>query len=268
MADPFQDLSTVDDATLKVIIESLERRAADPQMVSIIDGYLNRLSVPEAATILDIGSGTGAITRRIAERYIDVAVKGVEPAAKLVTEARRRAKELSNLTFLDGDGTRLELADETVNVSIFHTVLSHVPDPGTLIDEAVRVTRPGGQVVICDADWSKLTLASCEGDPLDACAAIFRRHFVTDPHLTSKLRPLATYAGLEVDVFEITNRLDFGGGGGLSWVELSGKYLADSGIIGRELADALRAEYERRASSGTLYGFLPFVTLIARKEGR
>lgn len=266
MADPYQDLSRANEDTLRLIVDVLERRATDPQMVAIIDAYLARLKIPEAGTIVDIGSGTGAVTRMIAERYPDVAVKGVEPAAKLVMEARRRGSALSNLTFLDGDGTRLELADNSVDVAILHTVLSHVTDPGALLAEAVRVARPGGQVVVCDADFSKMSLAAFEGDPLNACTEVFRQVFVTDPYLTAKLRPLAAYAGLEVDVFEVVNRLDLGGGGGLSWVQMASRHLTDRGIIGAEFADALHAEYERRSSAGTMYAVLPFVTLIGRKE--
>ena len=37
------------------------------------------------------------------------------------------------------------------------------------------------------------------------------------------------------------------------------------GVIGQPLADALEAEYVRRAEAGTLYSVLPFVTLIATK---
>lgn len=53
--------------------------------------------------------------------------------------------------------------------------------------------------------------------------------------------------------------------GNLVWVRMASARLVGEGVIGQPLADALEAEYLRRAEAGTLYGFLPFVTMIATK---
>ncbi|WP_209428010.1 hypothetical protein, partial [Pararhodobacter sp. SW119] len=87
----------------------------------------------------------------------------------------------------------------------------------------------------------------------------------TDAWLTGKLKPLAARAGLVVEQFGTANRVVTEGMGNLVWVRMSGARLVEEGVIGRPLAEALENEYLRRAEAGTLYGFLPFVTLIARK---
>ena len=71
--------------------------------------------------------------------------------------------------------------------------------------------------------------------------------------------------GLSVDHFSVLNRVAASGMGALTWVRISGASLVADGVIGQPLADALEAEYIRRAEAGLLYSFLPFVTLIARK---
>ena len=53
--------------------------------------------------------------------------------------------------------------------------------------------------------------------------------------------------------------------GNLVWVRMASARMVGEGVIGQPLADALEAEYLRRAEAGTLYGFLPFVTMIATK---
>ena len=45
---------------------------------------------------------------------------------------------------------------------VFHTVLCHVVSSPELLAEAMRVLRPGGTLVVCDADFSKASLAGFE----------------------------------------------------------------------------------------------------------
>ena len=52
-----------------------------------------------------------------------------------------------------GDGLRLPLRDGSLDVAFSSNVLEHVPDPGTFVDEMVRVTRPGGLVYLSYTLW-------------------------------------------------------------------------------------------------------------------
>jgi SAM-dependent methyltransferase len=148
---------------------------------------------------------------------------------------------------------------------ILHTVLSHVTDQGRLIAEAARILRPRGTLVICDADFSKAALGLVPGDPLGACAEAFVDGSVTDAWLAGKLKALVTGAGFTVEHFGTANRVVTDGMGNLVWVRMAGARLVSEGVIGQPFADALEAEYLRRAEAGTLYGFVPFVTMICTK---
>jgi arsenite methyltransferase len=265
MADPFQNVSGAGPEMVGIIVDALEARAIDPQMLPIIDAYIAGLDWPAGGLLLEIGAGTGGVSRRIAAHYTAGRVHGVEPSADLVAEARKRAAGLGNLSFAVGDGAALTEADDTADIALLHTVLSHVTNPSALVAEAFRVLRPGGQLVVCDADFSKLSLDSAPGDPLQACAICVRENFVTNPWLTADLRGMAARTGFEPVSFAMANRLDLGGGGGLAWMRMATAFLRGAGIIGEELSRALLQEYHRRSDAGILYGFLPFATLIARK---
>jgi SAM-dependent methyltransferase len=265
MIDPFQDVSGAGTETIGLIVEALEARAADPQMTRIIDGYLAAVDWPEGGLAVEIGAGTGGVSRRIARHYGSGRVIGVEPSPDLVAEARRRAEGLDNLSFVVGSGAALDMADASIDLALFHTVLSHVPQPESLLVEASRVLRPRGRLVVCDADFSKLSLGNVPGDPLEACAVCVRENFVTNAWLTAALRNLVAAAGFDTVSFDISNRLVLSGEGGRAWVRMATAYLSSAGVIGGDLAGALVKEYDRRAEAGTLYGFQPFVTLIARK---
>jgi SAM-dependent methyltransferase len=265
MPDPFLDVDATSPDMIDIIATALETRAADPSMLPVIDAYLDALDVPDGGCIVDIGSGTGGVTRRIAARFHRAKVVGVEPSAALTRKASELAEALPNLSFFEGNGAALAIEDASADVAILHTVLSHVTEPAALVAEAARILRPGGVLVICDADFSKASMGAVPGDPLGSCAEAFVSGAVTDPWLTGKLKPIVVDAGLSVTRFSILNRVVTEGMGGMVWVRMSASRLVSEGVIGQPLADALEAEYMRRAEAGTLYGFLPFVTLIASK---
>ena len=147
-----------------------------------------------------------------------------------------------------------------------HTVLSHVAEPDAIVTEGARVLATGGTLIICDADFSKASFANAAGDPLQACAEHFIRNFVSDAYLIGRLRSLVAEYGLETLQYRVTSRLVTETAQMAVWVKMSGDQMVERGVIGRPLADALLAEHDRRLAEGSLYGFLPFVTLVARKR--
>lgn len=265
MPDPFQNVSAAGDAMIEQIIDALEDRAEDPAMNEIIARYFAELDWPDRGTLLEIGCGTGPVARAAARRSPGTRVIGTDPAKELVEDARTRAKAIPNLRFKTCDGAQQPVDAASVDSVILHTVLSHVTAPEALLAEAFRVLRPSGQLVVCDADFSRLSLALCPDDPLEACAIGFTRNFVTDPWLAARLRPLLAERGFETEIFRTETRLDQAGHGGPVWTRFATGQLVADGIIGQPLADALAAECERRIEAGTLYGFNPFVTAVARR---
>ena len=265
MSDPFENVDAASTEMIKIIATALETRAEDPSMLPVINAYLNLLDVPDGGHIVDIGSGTGGITRRIADRFPAASILGLEPSAALTKTAKELAGDRSNLTFSIGNGADLDLIDACADVAILHTVLSHVTNPRPLVAEAARILRPGGTLVICDADFSKAMMGVVPGDPLGSCAEAFVSGAVTDAWLAGKLKPLVGEVGLSVAHFSVLNRIVTSGMGALIWVRMSAARMVSDGVIGQPLADALEAEYIRRAKAEILYCFLPFVTLIATK---
>ncbi|MEL7130862.1 MAG: methyltransferase domain-containing protein [Pseudomonadota bacterium] len=266
MPDPFQNVDAAGPEFIKLFADSMDVRQSDATMEKIVADYLGRLDLPAQSLIVEIGAGAGAVTRRIAARAMPARVVGYEPSKGFVAEARRRGADHANLSFEVADGSDLPDADASVDVAIMHTVLTHVTAPDTLIAEAVRVLKPGGTLVVCDADFSKATLSTCPNDPLDACARAFVQEFVTDPFLVGKLRSLIDDAGLDLFHFQVQSRVVTDAVQMLPWVDMTTQNMVKRGEIGAELADALKAEYHRRAEAGTLYGYQAFATAIATKR--
>lgn len=76
MADPFQDVDAAGPEFIRTFADSMDVRQSDPVMEQIVADYLGRLSVPDDGTIIEVGAGAGAVTRRIARRADPVRVIG------------------------------------------------------------------------------------------------------------------------------------------------------------------------------------------------
>jgi SAM-dependent methyltransferase len=107
------------------------------------------LSITPGLKVLDLGCGDGTTALPAARRGADVL--GVDIASNLVEAGNRRAQAegLTNCRFQEGDATNLsELADRSFDlvVSIFGAMFA--PKPFDVAKEMVRVTRPGGRIIM------------------------------------------------------------------------------------------------------------------------
>ena len=113
------------------------------------DELVRELGLTGETRVLDLGSGDG--TTAIPEARAGAQVLGVDIAANLVAAGNRRAEQegLANIRFQEGDASDLhELGDDSFDlvVSIFGAMFA--PRPFDVAAEMVRVTRPGGRIVM------------------------------------------------------------------------------------------------------------------------
>jgi ubiquinone/menaquinone biosynthesis C-methylase UbiE len=113
------------------------------------DALVQGLGITKGLKVLDLGCGDGTTALPEAKRGADVL--GVDIAKNLVEAGKRRAEKegLGNLRFREGDATNLsEIEDQSFDlvVSIFGAMFA--PKPFDVAKEMVRVTRPGGRIVM------------------------------------------------------------------------------------------------------------------------
>jgi SAM-dependent methyltransferase len=113
------------------------------------EALVHRLGIKKGMKVLDLGCGDG--TTAVPAAKLGADVLGVDIARNLVEAGNRRAKEmgLANCRFQEGDATNLhELEDQSFDlvVSIFGAMFA--PKPHDVAKETVRVTRPGGRIVM------------------------------------------------------------------------------------------------------------------------
>ena len=113
------------------------------------EALVKGLGITKGLKVLDLGCGDG--TTALPEARLGADVLGVDIAKNLVEAGNKRAKEegLTNCKFQEGDASNLhELKDQSFDmvVSIFGAMFA--PKPLDVAKEMVRVTRPGGRIVM------------------------------------------------------------------------------------------------------------------------
>jgi len=113
------------------------------------EALVGTLGVTRGLKVLDLGCGDG--TTAIPAAKIGADVLGVDIASNLVAAGNRRAAEqgLANCRFQVGDASNLEnLEDDTFDLVISLFGAMFAPNPFDVANEMVRVTRPGGRIVM------------------------------------------------------------------------------------------------------------------------
>jgi 2-polyprenyl-3-methyl-5-hydroxy-6-metoxy-1,4-benzoquinol methylase len=113
------------------------------------EALVNGLGITKGLKVLDLGCGDG--TTALPEARLGADVLGVDIAKNLVEAGNKRAEEegLTNCKFKEGDASNLHgLKDQSFDmvVSIFGAMFAR--NPFDVAKEMVRVTRPGGRIVM------------------------------------------------------------------------------------------------------------------------
>lgn len=98
--------------------------------------------------ILDLAAGTGASSVSLARSGADVVAGDFSPG--MIAEGRRRHGGIPNLTFVEADATALPFGDGEFDAVTMSFGLRNVVEPRTAIAELLRVTKPGGRLVVCE----------------------------------------------------------------------------------------------------------------------
>ena len=266
MPDAYATIADVDVETQKRLADILEMRAADSRMRAMLDSYLSVVEYPRGASFLEIGSGSGAVTRTLARLPGVAEAVGVDPSPAFVSKAQDLAGAMTNVAFEQGDGRALRFGDVEFDVVVLHTTLCHVPEPERVLAEAFRVLRPGGSLAVCDGDYSTITVALGDFDPVQQCIEAAKAAFINDVWLVRRLPALLRARGFEIlgsrsHGYLQTSDPEYM----LTLVDRGADALASSGSIGPDLSASLKAEARRRAEAEEFFGFIGFASFVARK---
>jgi ubiquinone/menaquinone biosynthesis C-methylase UbiE len=97
---------------------------------------------------LDVGTGVGAVAFALAPLVDEVVAVDAEPV--LLERAREQVEEFPNVSFVQGDANALPVSVSGFDLTCCVRVLHHIARPELVVAELVRVTRPGGRLLVVD----------------------------------------------------------------------------------------------------------------------
>ncbi len=266
MPDVFANITKASPEMIEVIANVLEMRAAIPSQQDMVRSYLREIQFPKDAKVLEVGCGTGPICRVLAEWPNVLEVIGIDPSEHLLAKAEELSAGIKGLSYQQADGKAPPFDNESFDVVILHTILTHVPEPEKILFEAYRVLRSKGWLGVCDGDFSTASLQVADPDPLEACTEAFVQNFVNDRWLVRKMLSLVQQAGFSVHPLQSYGLVEtISPGLTMSWIDRGADALAQQGSISPELAEALKAEGRHRAENGEFFGYMAYASLTATK---
>ena len=269
-ADPFGRTHELDDGTLEALVVRFEARGKHPHFSRMLREYLAAMDIAPTARVLDIGCGTGLAARAVARGPgFAGTIIGIDLSGYLVAAAARLAGEEGigeRLEFRTGDASHLEFSDESFDAVVAHTLLSHVDDPLSVLEEAARVVRPGGTVGIFDGDYASLTFGHPDPEKGKAYDETLTRALVTNPRVMRQLPRLLHTAGLEL-LASFPYVLSEAGAATFwsSAIEAYSRLLPKSGAMSDMETDAWAASLRADSEAHVFFGSCNYYAYVARR---
>jgi ubiquinone/menaquinone biosynthesis C-methylase UbiE len=268
--DVFGKTDQLDAATLDALVARFEARGKHAAFVEMLTEYLDAMQIAPAASVLDLGCGTGLVARAIARHAsFTGSVAGIDLSPHLVAAATRLADAdgvSARVTFQSGDARQLPFADAAFDAVVAHTLISHVSAPLAVLKEAARVLKAGGTIAVFDGDYASLTFDQPDEAKARADDAALVRAVVANPRVMGQMPRLLRAAGFELltsfaHVLAEVGTADFW----LSGIETFRRLLPKAGAMSEAQADAWAAGLRAASEAGVFFGRCNYHAFLARK---
>jgi SAM-dependent methyltransferase len=244
--------------------DAVDRAAATDTFAGYLDGVADRLGVVKArlhdllgagpgGTVLDVGCGTGVDVLALARRVGPGGrVVGVDNSQALVDAAVEHAAGTGlPVEFRCGDAHELPFPDGAFDAVRCERVMMHLADPERAVRELLRVTSPGGRVLVADPDHGMWALDAAD-IPLTRTVLTWWFDNIANPWAARRSPALLRrngLAGLQVSQLPIT-LLDLGAAAAITGVTRAAGAAAAAGVITAGQRERFDADLHAAAREG------------------
>ena len=171
---------------------------------------LKRLSTGKADKVLEVGCGQGAGARIIYEMFSPEQYFGIDLDPRMIRRAKRKAGDLPNATFIEGDVSSLDFPDASFDLVMDFAIVHHVPNWRDALAEIHRVLEVHGEFLYEDLSletWERgigIPFKRIADHPYDQ---MFRTHEFVD-ELSSKGFAVETHENSPLSFYHFWGRAE------------------------------------------------------------
>jgi len=111
---------------------------------------LDALRLSGRESTLDVGCGTGEFEHMAIGRFPQLRITGIDVAPQMIAVAREKLADVPRVSFQVAQAEDLPFGQEEFDIVVCANMLHHVREPRQVLQECVRVLRPGGQLALVD----------------------------------------------------------------------------------------------------------------------
>lgn len=229
------------------------------------------LGLGNGSRVLDVGCGPASDTIALADRVgRDGFVIGIDSDKGMIAEAERRAIAAGvgeRVRHRTVNTLQLPFPDGEFNAVRCERTFQFLETPEVALQEIVRVTRPGGVVVIADVDWAAGSIDTPHPHTEVTLQDVLARHVLPNGYAGRTLYRLMKQAGLEEVVAEphpyslhslpairMIAQLDY-----------AEEVAIETGLLTQEEVEQWRADLERYAEADMLFASVSVVVAVGKK---
>lgn len=258
-------------STLKGYVDAEYLDAAAELMASSKRRSYTLMRLRTGQKILDLGCGPGIDTLALSH-FVGSAgeVHGVDHDAAMVTKANLRAEAAgvgARVRHRQADATDLPWPANFFDASRSERVFQHLLDPEKAFAEMVRVTRPGGWIVVLDGDWATFTIYSDEVELERRLVRFHAERMMNNPYSGRALHRLFRSQGLQdisIEVWPVT-LTDYALGRRFGRLDQIEQEALAAGVIDTEESNRWQASLRRAAANG-FFSSTNGITVVGRKS--
>jgi ubiquinone/menaquinone biosynthesis C-methylase UbiE len=268
LQDPWHQVDASGEADR--LIRVLEEADLAPGWAELRQTWLDFSGLRSGDRVLDVGCGTGVVTRNLAQRVgRQGRVVGIDPSTRLIEEALRRAEEeglKDRIEFRCADGAALPFPDGSFDLDMASAVFGHVPNGMEVLKEMVRVARPAGTVVVFDHDIDTIVVSAADRDLTRRIVHAYCDRYFTSGWSGRELYGIFRQMNLgEIEVLPLTFTSTQFEPYWKRMVERLCTVAIKTGVVSEQEAGLWRADLEQKGREGRFFASRGYVCVRGRK---